>query len=234
MNTITNLLKSLLGSFCFLLLSCDLPLEFKLMSRQEYIDSLPKTNGDSSTADSLIINEIDCDTVSIDTLEFIELYDGGAGNTSLTGFVLVFYSGAIDKSYYSIDLDGYSTDANGYFLLGNGAVTPVPSIIFSDNTLQNGPDAVALYKGNATDFPNGTPLTVTNIVDALVYHTADVDDPELSILLNSGQPQIDENGQTSLETHSIQRYTNGSGGQRNTSTFIQALPTPGAANSNAL
>ena len=61
----------------------------------------------------------------------------------------------------SYDLDGYSTDGNGYFVLGNAAVSGV-DLVFSDNGLQNGADAVALYTGGDTDFPNGTPVTTSN------------------------------------------------------------------------
>jgi len=134
---------------------------------------------------SIIINELDSDTPSTDTLEFIELYDGGAGNTSLNGLVLVLFNGSSDISYSAFDLDGYSTNDNGYFLLGNAAVVPSPSIIFSDNTLQNGADAVALYAGNATDFPINTPVTTTNLIDAVVYDTNDADDAGLLMLVSS-------------------------------------------------
>jgi hypothetical protein len=41
--------------------------------------------------------------------------------------------------------------------------------VFADNLLQNGADAVALYAANATDFPNGTSVTTTNLRDAIVY-----------------------------------------------------------------
>ncbi|MDG2125671.1 MAG: hypothetical protein P8J87_18370, partial [Verrucomicrobiales bacterium] len=37
----------------------------------------------------VLINEVDADNRGIDTLEFVELYDGGAGNTSLDDMVLV-------------------------------------------------------------------------------------------------------------------------------------------------
>ena len=37
----------------------------------------------------IIINELDSDQDSTDAAEFIELYDGGSGNASLTGIVLV-------------------------------------------------------------------------------------------------------------------------------------------------
>ncbi len=44
----------------------------------------------SPVATHIIINEVDADTPGIDTAEFIELYDGGTGNTNLSGLTLVF------------------------------------------------------------------------------------------------------------------------------------------------
>jgi predicted extracellular nuclease len=178
----------------------------------------------------VIINEIDSDTPSTDVAEFVELYDGGAGNTDLSGLVVVFYNGSNDLSYAAFDLDGYSTDANGYFVLGNAGV-PSVDLIFPGNTLQNGADAVALYTANATDFPNNTPITTTNLIDAIAYDTNDADDPGLLALLNPSQPQVDENsGANGSANDSLQRVPNGAGGARNTSSYQALTPTPGTAN----
>ena len=57
-------------------------------------------------ATNVVINEVDADQVSTDSAEFVELYDGGVGNTDLTGLVLVLYNGSDDASYLSFDLDG--------------------------------------------------------------------------------------------------------------------------------
>ncbi|MBW4685234.1 MAG: ExeM/NucH family extracellular endonuclease [Komarekiella atlantica HA4396-MV6] len=180
--------------------------------------------------DIVIINEIDSDTPSTDVAEFVELYDGGAGNTDLSGLVVVFYNGSNDLSYAAFDLDGYSTDANGYFVLGNAGV-PSVDLIFPGNTLQNGADAVALYTANATDFPNNTPITTTNLIDAIAYDTNDADDPGLLALLNPSQPQVDENsGANGSANDSLQRVPNGAGGARNTSSYQALTPTPGTAN----
>ena len=178
---------------------------------------------------TLIINEVDADTPGSDIAEFAELFDGGVGNTPLDGYVLIFFNGSNDQSYLAIDLDGYSTDANGYFVIGNSAVASV-AITIADNSLQQGADAVALYQASAVDFPNGTAVTTANLIDALVYDTNDADDAELLALLNIGQPQVNEGGAGSSADHSNQRCTNGSGGQRNTSTFVQLPPSPGAVN----
>lgn len=180
-------------------------------------------------ANNVIINELDSDTPGTDALEFVELYDGGVGNTSLTGLVLVFYNGATDTSYRAIDLDGFSTNAAGYFTVGNAAV-PGVDLTFPNNTLQNGEDAVALYAGDATSFPNGTAVTTANLRDAIVYDTADPDDPGLLVLLNPGQPQVDESSGTAPDVDSIGRCPNGEGGARNTTTYIARTPTPDGAN----
>jgi predicted extracellular nuclease len=189
----------------------------------------------AATISDVIINEIDSDTPTAptnDAAEFVELYDGGAGNTPLNGLTVVFYNGNGDVSYAAFDLDGFSTNASGYFILGNTGVTGV-DITFPVNTLQNGADAVALYFGDATSFPANTAVTTTNLSDAVVYDTADADDSGLLVLLNSGQPQVDEastvNGGTS-DTNSIGRCPNGSGGKRNTSTYTTGAPSPDGTN----
>jgi len=183
-------------------------------------------------AAKVIINEIDADTPSADTAEFIELYDGGAGNTPLDGLVVVLYNGSNDLSYAAFDLDGYSTDSNGYFTLGNPGVAGV-DLVFDpgpSGLLQNGADAVAVYIGSASDFPLNTPITTANLVDAIAYDTDDPDDSGLLALLNAGQPQVNENGGGNAAVQSIQRCPNGSGGRRNTSTYLARTPTPGGAN----
>ena len=139
-------------------------------------------------AANVIINEIDSDTPGTDAAEFVELYDGGVGNTPLDGLVLVFFNGNGGASYAAFDLDGFTTDANGYFTIGNPAV-PGVDLVFNPGAaglLQNGADAVALFAGNASDFPNGTAITTTNLQDAIVYDTDDADEPGLLVLLNAG------------------------------------------------
>src|SRR6478735_9722446 len=112
----------------------------------------------------VVINEIDANqTGSTDLFEFVEL--AGPANQSLNGLVVVFFNGATDASYLSFDLDGWQLGPTGYFLLGNSGVVPTPDIIFPTTTLQNGADAVALYAANGSDFPFGTPVTSTNLID---------------------------------------------------------------------
>jgi hypothetical protein len=178
---------------------------------------------------SVFINEVDSDTTgTTDTLEFVELFDGGIGFTHLDGLVVVFYDGATDSSYAAFDLDGFQTNAQGYFTLGNAAVSGV-DLVFADGLLQNGADAVALYNISSAP-PNGTPVFTTNLVDALVYDTGQPDDPGLLGLLNPGQPQVNENANLNGEGVSMQRCPNGAGGLRNTMTYQDFIPTPDHTN----
>ena len=176
---------------------------------------------------SIVINEIDSDTPSFDNAEFIELFDGGSGNTSLDGLVLVFFNGGVgNQSYLTIDLTGFSTDANGYFVIGDPSVNPDLAFGTGVNTsdIQNGPDAVALYAGSASDFPDGTVATTANLIDAVAYDTNDADDIDLLTALGLSV-QINEDELGDKDTDSIGRDPNGTG-----DFAVLDSPTPGAAN----
>ena len=179
---------------------------------------------------TIFINEVDSDMSGSEVTEFVELYDGGVGNTALDGLVVVLFNGSDDQSYEAYDLDGQTTDANGYFVIGGTGIAGAGIVETSTFWLQNGPDAVAIYAGDGADFPNDTPLTTTGLIDAVVYGTGDPDDAGLLPLLNAGQPQVDEDANGAKDDESSQRCFDGQGGLRNTDTFIQAAPTPGARN----
>ncbi len=181
----------------------------------------------------VLINEIDVDTQGSDMLEFVELYDGGIGNSSLNGYVLVFYNGATNQSYTSFDLSGFTTNTDGFFVVGNSAVSTA-EIVFPENGLQNGADAIALYKTEASNFPDGTPVTTENIIDAIVYDTNDEDDIELLVLLNTGESQLNEDINGNKDLESLQRIPDGQGGARNTSSYIAKTPTPGISNEGVI
>ncbi len=70
----------------------------------------------SAVSAQILINEIDADTPGADTAEFVELFNGGSGETDLSDLVLVFFNGNKDTVYRAFDLNG-RIDANGYFVL---------------------------------------------------------------------------------------------------------------------
>jgi endonuclease I len=168
----------------------------------------------------VVINEIDVDMTGSDVNEFIEL-KSTTPNFSLDGYVLVLYNETNSLSYYAIDLDGYSTDINGIFLSGNTAVSPAPTLVFPNGKIQNGPDVIALYQANATDFPDGTLATSTNLVNAIAYSTAAATATNLMAILGL-TVSTNENMNGLATTQSIQRKNDG--------TYEVKTPTPGMNN----
>lgn len=172
----------------------------------------------------VVINELDADTPGSDQLEFIELKSAVA-NFPLDGYVLVFYNETTTSCYYAYDLDGFSTDINGIAHFGNSQVSPAPAGIISNNKIQNGPDVVALYLGNATDFQfsiqPGTIATPTNMINALAYSSSNTAPTNLMTILGL-TVFTNENLTSSIQTHSIQRKNDGS--------YEVKLPTPGVNN----
>lgn len=181
----------------------------------------------ASFSQVIVINEIDSDTPSIDTMEFVELKTQ-TPNFSLNGYVMVCFNGNPNsgfntalKSYFTIGLDGLTTDANGLVVIGCNDVSPVPARIFGDNILQNGADAIAIYSGSFADFPDGTLATTTNLIHAVAYGTSDPNAVELMALLGL-TAQYDENANNNKDNESVQRKNDG--------TYETKLPTPGAPN----
>jgi endonuclease I len=171
----------------------------------------------------IVINELDADNPGTDTLEFIEL-KSTTPNFSLNGYVLVFFNGGStgtsNLSYKAIDLDGYITDINGIFLIGCSQVSPTPNYIISSNTIQNGPDAIAIYHANDTDFPINTIGTTTNLINALAYSSSSTLLPTtLMTALGITNCGIDN---TTGNNISIQFNADG--------TYTSATPNPGQNN----
>ena len=179
----------------------------------------------NSIFSQVFINEIDPNTPSTDDVEFIELKTI-TPNFLLNGYVLVFFnassSGTGNISYYSIDLDGYSTDANGNILLGNPLVSPTPAIIIPNAIIQNGPDAVAIYQGDATDFPLNTVATNVNLINALAYSNSNAIQATTLMSILGLTTSVNETINLAADTQSIQRKNDG--------TFEVKTPTPGVNN----
>jgi phosphatidylserine/phosphatidylglycerophosphate/cardiolipin synthase-like enzyme len=183
-----------------------------------------------ATQAQVVINEVDADQIGTDAAEFIELY--GAPGQSLNGMVMVWFNGAAATSYKTIDLSGNVIPASGYFVLGNTGVANV-NVTFTGNTLQNGADAIAIYTATAAAWPNGTAVSATGLVDALVYGTADAAATNLITVLTPGQPQADETVATAALNNSSSRIPDG-GAAFNTAAYVAQLPTPGASNSGTI
>lgn len=171
----------------------------------------------------VVINEVDADTPGLDVLEIIEL-KSETPYFSLDGYILVLFNGASGTgtlSYNTIDLSGLVTDGNGIVLLGNSQVNPAPSRLFPQNTVQNGPDAIAIYQDVIDSFPIDTPATTTNLINALIYGNSTTQATALQTALNVFV-QTNENVNGQIATQSIQRKNDG--------TYEVKTPTPRANN----
>lgn len=168
------------------------------------------------------INEVDADTPGTDAAEFIELYDGGVGGSSLDGLFVALFNGSNDTAYDTIDLSGQVTDENGFFVIGSANVANVDLAAFTTNGLQNGADAVALYSGVPADLVDGLPTT-TNLIDAIAYDTNEDDDSALLDALGLTD-QFNEDANGLKDTQSNSRNPDGSG------DFVAQAATPGESN----
>lgn len=172
----------------------------------------------------VVINEVDADTPGLDVLEIIEL-KSETPYFSLDGYILVLFNGGTSGtgtlSYYTINLAGLVTDGNGIVLLGNSQVNPSPSRLFPQNTVQNGPDAIAIYQDVIDTFPLDTPATTTNLVDVIIYGNGATQATALQTVFNVFV-QTNENVNGLATTQSIQRKNDG--------TYEVKTPTPRANN----
>ena len=179
------------------------------------------------TSAQVVINEIDPDTPASDVLEFVEL-KSATPNFSLNGYVLVFFNAGSaapysnSASYFAMDLDGYTTDINGIANFGTPTLSPTPIATFPNSTIQNGPDVIALYQGNASDFPLNTLATATNLIDAVAYSNSGTTQPTAMMTTLGISVCVNENATSNVTTHSIQRKNDG--------TYEVKLPTPGVNN----
>ncbi|WP_264509677.1 endonuclease [Flavobacterium sp. N1719] len=172
----------------------------------------------------IVINELDADTPSTDVKEFVELKSTSA-NMPLDGYCLVFFnggSGSSNVSYLAIDLDGMVTDVNGILLIGNSQVTPAPAYVIPNASIQNGPDVVAIYQANASDFPLNTAATTTGLINALAYSNAATTTPSAIMTALGLTVCVNENLTQNAANQSMQRNNDG--------TFSVTTPTPGMNN----
>ncbi|KAK7118718.1 hypothetical protein R3I94_022272 [Phoxinus phoxinus] len=176
------------------------------------------------TTPCLIISEVNCDNPRLDTQEFVELYNDGTNPTSLNGYTLVFYNGNGDSAYRVIDLSGQHTDQRGFFLVGSAELTPRPAISLPPNSVQNGPDAIALYGPNWDPVSEGGHVSGVGLLDAVVYtsrKSTEGADGLASVLTPGSVPFLED--EAALEgDESIQRCWQ----SENLWTFYTGPPTP--------
>ena len=196
-------------------------------------------DGQDAPSAELWISEIDSDQTGADTAEFIELHVGEPAARSLDGYWVVLFNGnhPANGAYAAYDLTGRASDADGFFLIGNARVPGVDWVI-PDATLQNGADAVAVFRAPAAPFVttgNPTPATYENLVDVVVYgnnHASDADlvaaFQDTSLPPAAGLIQYSEGGANNAVA--LARVSGSPGAFSTFGTFVSQTPSPGTGN----
>uniref|UniRef100_A0A8C6T1H7 Si:ch211-183d21.1 n=1 Tax=Neogobius melanostomus TaxID=47308 RepID=A0A8C6T1H7_9GOBI len=175
----------------------------------------------------LIISEINADNPRLDTTEFVELYHTSGQRASLDGYTLVFYNGNGNIAYKVLDLKGHSTDDRGFFLVGSVDMLPKPAILLPPNTVQNGPDAIAIYHSSAARYGEKMNVTAVGLVDAVVYMSRRSGGAEyLAEMLTPGEPAFVEDDTAHDGDESIERCLM----SEDRWGFQVSLPSPGQRN----
>lgn len=186
--------------------------------------NLIKNPRDQKTEHTLLINEVNADSPGEDTSEFVELYHTSGQTARLDGYYLVFYNGNGNQAYKVLNLQGQVTNSQGFFLVGSSSVSP--AIVIPKNTVQNGPDAIALYYGKG-NYKEGMSVTSYGLVDALVHKTKKMDRADTLVrVLTPGRGAFLEDSTFRTMDESIERCR----GADSQWIFQVAVPTPGTDN----
>ncbi|XP_068276378.1 uncharacterized protein [Nyctibius grandis] len=186
--------------------------------------NLIKSPRDQKTEHTLLINEVNADSPGEDTSEFVELYHTSGQTAHLDGYYLVFYNGNGNQAYKVVNLQGKVTNSQGLFLVGSSSVNP--AIVIPKNTIQNGPDAIALYYGKG-NYKEGMSVTSYGLVDALVHKTKKTDRADTLVrVLTPGRGAFLEDSTFRTTDESIERCR----GSDSQWIFQVSMPTPGTDN----
>ncbi|MCS6797479.1 MAG: hypothetical protein NZ898_02930 [Myxococcota bacterium] len=181
-----------------------------------------------ATVVRLLVNEVDANTPGEDREEYVELATGVPG-VRMEGYVLVLFNGASDTIYASYDVSGMANDT-GLLLVARSGFVPAPQIAFSGSTdqVQNGPDAVAVYRGSTATHPVRGTLTAVDLIDAVVY--GDSADPALVgalLLPGAAAVHVVEGTATTAPMRSMSRCGSA---RRDGRVWMSGARTPGAPN----
>jgi hypothetical protein len=178
----------------------------------------PRAAPRSST--TLVINEIDYDTVGTDVAEFVELFNVSGGGINLDDYSVVFINGTGGGAteYLTVDLPNVTLAGHDYYVLCGDAANVDNcdlDMTGSMGVIQNGePDAIAIFYNGG-----GSPV----LVDTVSYGG------------NSGAPYTEGTGTTAVDYNSVEgslvRQPDGDDSDDNDADFsFSTSPTPGASN----
>lgn len=180
----------------------------------------------------IVINEVDYDQPSVDSAEYIEIYNNGSSTVDLSLYQVILYNGSTSPTgnvpYDTIALSG-NLSAGDFYVIGTNLVPNVDLIVpmGASGFLQNGagagqtgsPDAIAIQQ-----------IQSATMVDVLSYE-GDCPSPWVE---GTGLSSADSDTLTSdsiAHRHlSIGRFPDGDDSNNNSVDFQRMCGTPGTAN----
>ena len=180
----------------------------------------------SPSCGDLVINELDYDQPSTDTMEFVEIFNKG-GNVDLSSLSIEVIDGNDGSVLHEIPLTG-GLNAGQYLVAATPLVTVAAGAVVvtlpaATSNFQNGPDAIALYDAS------------TNLVlDAICYGGSSagctgamINGSMFDLSAGTPTPATD----SSAPARSLIRFPNGQDtGDDSVDWIATTLLTPGAAN----
>jgi Secretion system C-terminal sorting domain/Lamin Tail Domain len=184
--------------------------------------------GTSKAQSTLVINEVDYDQPSVDSAEFIELYNASAVNIMLADYTVLLFNGNATSNvlYDSFPLPAQVLAPGSYFVIcGSGGLVPNCDMALPNkfvNIIQNGsPDAIAIRENFNL-----------NLIDVVSYEGSCIA-PYVSgngcPLAQSDTAQADSIANKYL---SISRFPDGADSNDDSTDFNRVCSTPGYANVN--
>lgn len=119
----------------------------------------------------------------------------------------------------------YRTNNNGFYTIGRSNSLYVPDKTINHNFVQEGPDAVVLYRRPLADFPRGTVATLDGALDVLVYGSNGQEPSVLVDILSPGEIQVNEQQYSLSGKGSLSRCL--SNDSMTVYAFITSYSTPG-------
>lgn len=164
----------------------------------------------------LVINEVDYDTPSTDTTEFIELKNTGSTVINLSGYAIILHNGANATNYDTIFLASYNLNPGQYYVIcGSGNYVPncnQTEPVISDIIQNGGTDGMAIWQ-----------IGTSNFIDALSYEGS------------CTAPYVEGTGVVSGDNGNnnqlgLSRFPDGTDTQNNDVDFSKHCTSPGVTN----
>lgn len=128
---------------------------------------LAQSDTGASTPPAILINGVSADREDATRLGLVELFDGGTGETDLSGLSLVLFARASDEVIAAFSLDGFRTRDDGSFVIGSSTLAEEPALTFDRPFPLTEVTGLALVVGNADEIAAKGTLDLSTALDVV-------------------------------------------------------------------